>query len=93
MASPTSEVLRTALPRAARSASTARSTRAASSVRPKCSRSMPTATILSVGMLLEHLGRSEEAARVERAVETDLAARGSAVRSTPEVGDAIASLL
>src|SRR5689334_13247494 len=53
----------------------------------------PTATILSVGMLLEHLGRTDEAARVERAVEADLAARGSAVRSTTEVGDAIASLL
>jgi 3-isopropylmalate dehydrogenase len=53
----------------------------------------PTATILSVGMLLEHLGRADEAARVERAVEADLAARGSAVRSTTEVGDAIASLL
>jgi len=44
-------------------------------------------------MLLEHLGRADEAARVERAVEADLAARGSAVRSTAEVGDAIASLL
>jgi len=53
----------------------------------------PTATILSVGMLLEHLGRSDEAARVERAVEADLVARGSAVRSTSEVGDAIASFL
>ena len=53
----------------------------------------PTATILSIGMLLEHLGRTDEAARVERAVAADLAGRGSAVRSTPEVGDAIASLL
>ena len=38
----------------------------------------PTATILSVGMLLEHLGRTDEAARVERAVAADLAERGSA---------------
>lgn len=53
----------------------------------------PTATILSVGMLLEHLGRGEEAARVERAVAADLAERGAAVRSTPEVGDAIANRL
>ena len=53
----------------------------------------PTATILSVGMLLEHLGRTDEAARVERAVAADLATRGSGVRSTPQVGDAIASLL
>jgi 3-isopropylmalate dehydrogenase len=44
-------------------------------------------------MLLEHLGRTDEAARVERAVESDLASRGSAVRSTSGVGDAIASLL
>lgn len=53
----------------------------------------PTATILSVAMLLEHLGRADEAVRVERAVAADLAARGRAVRSTPEVGDAIANLL
>jgi 3-isopropylmalate dehydrogenase len=53
----------------------------------------PTATILSVAMLLEHLGRHEEAAKVESAVAADLAARGSAVRSTPEVGDAIAARL
>jgi 3-isopropylmalate dehydrogenase len=53
----------------------------------------PTATILSVGMLLEHLGRPDEAARVERAVEADLAARENVVRSTPEVGDAIAARL
>jgi 3-isopropylmalate dehydrogenase len=53
----------------------------------------PTATILSVAMLLEHLGRCDEATRVERAVAADLAERGSAVRSTPEVGDAIAARL
>jgi 3-isopropylmalate dehydrogenase len=53
----------------------------------------PTATILSVSMLLEHLGRGEDAARVERAVAADLAQRGSAVRSTPEIGDAIAARL
>jgi 3-isopropylmalate dehydrogenase len=53
----------------------------------------PTATILSVSMLLEHLGHAEDAARVERAVAADLAERGGAVRSTSEVGDAIASRL
>ena len=37
----------------------------------------PTATILSVGMLLAHLGRTAEAERVERAVAADLAERGS----------------
>ena len=53
----------------------------------------PTATILSVSMLLQHLGRTEEAARVEQAVAADLAARRGAVRSTSEVGDAIVARL
>src|SRR3954462_5833718 len=53
----------------------------------------PTATILSVGMLLAHLGRTEEAQRVERAVAADLAERGRAPRSTSAVGDAIAARL
>ena len=48
----------------------------------------PTATILSVALLLDHLGLSDEAARVEKAVLTDLAARTGA-RRTSEVGDAI----
>ena len=38
----------------------------------------PTATVLSVSMLLAHLGLADEAARVERAVAADLAERGSA---------------
>jgi 3-isopropylmalate dehydrogenase len=50
----------------------------------------PTATILSVALLLDHLGLSDEAARVERAVLTDLAGR-TGPRRTSEVGDAIAS--
>ncbi len=53
----------------------------------------PTATILSVGMLLAHLGRAAEAQRVERAVAADLAERGSTARSTSAVGDAIAARL
>lgn len=53
----------------------------------------PTATILSVGMLLAHLGRADEAARVERAVAADLAERGTTPRSTGAVGDAIAARL
>jgi 3-isopropylmalate dehydrogenase len=52
----------------------------------------PTATVLSVAMLLDHLGHQEEAARVESAVAKDLAARGDAVRSTAQVGDALAAL-
>ncbi len=51
----------------------------------------PTATILSVAMLLEHLGRSDEAARVEAAVAADLAVRGDAVRTTTQIGDAVAA--
>lgn len=50
----------------------------------------PTATILSVAMLLEHLGRNDEARRVQDAVAADLAARGDASRSTTQIGDAIA---
>jgi 3-isopropylmalate dehydrogenase len=50
----------------------------------------PTATILSVAMLLSHLGRSDEAARIEAAVAADLASRGPRARSTTQVGDAIA---
>jgi len=52
----------------------------------------PTAAILSVGMLLDHLGRPEDAFRVEQAVASDLFDRGIATRSTSQVGDAIAAL-
>jgi 3-isopropylmalate dehydrogenase len=54
----------------------------------------PTATVLSVAMLLEHLGLDKGAARVEQAVAADLsdrAQRGSATRRTAEIGDAIAA--
>jgi 3-isopropylmalate dehydrogenase len=52
----------------------------------------PTATVLSVGLLLEHLGLAEAARRVDAAVAADLAARsGSAPRSTSAVGDALAA--
>ncbi|MBF4623688.1 3-isopropylmalate dehydrogenase [Clavibacter sp. VKM Ac-2872] len=52
----------------------------------------PTAAILSVALLLDHLGLPEAAARVTAAVTADLAARadaGTAPRSTAEVGDAV----
>ena len=52
----------------------------------------PTAAILSVAMLLDHLGRPEEALRVEQAVAFDLRTRGAGARSTTEVGDAIAAM-
>lgn len=53
----------------------------------------PTAAILSVGLLLAHLGDDAAAQRVQDAVSADLAARGDAPRSTTEVGDAIAARL
>jgi 3-isopropylmalate dehydrogenase len=63
----------------------------------------PTATILSVAMLLEHVGHDKAAARIEQAVAVDLADRvagrpagsqpgaGRVPRSTAEIGDAIAA--
>ena len=53
----------------------------------------PTATVLSVAMLLEHLGHTDEAARVEGAVAKDLAERGETRRGTSEIGDALLGLL
>ncbi|MFE9398882.1 3-isopropylmalate dehydrogenase [Streptomyces flavidovirens] len=51
----------------------------------------PTATILSVALLLRHLGHEAEAGRIEAAVSADLAERdGSTVRTTDEIGDALA---
>ncbi len=49
----------------------------------------PTATVLSVALLLEHLGEAAAAQRVEQAVAADLAARGGVVRSTAEVGQSL----
>ena len=51
----------------------------------------PTATILSVAMMLTHLGLDDAAARVEAAVVADLAERGERVRSTADVGSEIAA--
>lgn len=53
----------------------------------------PTAAIGSVALLLDHLGLEEEAQRVTRAVEADIATRDGAPRSTAQVGDAIATAL
>ncbi|MFF2494947.1 3-isopropylmalate dehydrogenase [Agromyces sp. NPDC058064] len=51
----------------------------------------PTAAILSVALLLDHLGLAEASAKVSRAVAADIAERGGATRTTSEVGDAIAA--
>ena len=53
----------------------------------------PTATIMSVAMLLDHVGLPEAARDVEKAVAADLASRGDAKRTTAQVGDAILSRL
>ncbi|MGW2180853.1 3-isopropylmalate dehydrogenase [Streptomyces sp. NPDC001732] len=51
----------------------------------------PTATILSVALLLRHLGHEAEAVRIEDAVCADLAERdGAAARTTDQIGDALA---
>jgi 3-isopropylmalate dehydrogenase len=51
----------------------------------------PTATVLSVALMLEHLGQAAAAARVLAAVEADLTSRGTTVRNTHQIGDAIAA--
>ena len=53
----------------------------------------PTATVMSVAMLLRHLGLADAARDVERAVESDLSTRGEAKRSTSQVGDALVKAL
>lgn len=50
----------------------------------------PTAAILSVALLLDHLGLADESARVTRAVEDDIATREGS-RTTAQIGDAIAA--
>ncbi len=53
----------------------------------------PTATVLSVALLLEHLGHAVAAAEVEAAVAEDLRTRGAAPRSTSQVADALLARL
>ena len=53
----------------------------------------PTAAILSVAMMLDHVGLADAARTVESAVQADLASRGSKRRSTAGVGDAITAAL
>ncbi len=51
----------------------------------------PTATILSVALLLRHLGYEAQAVRIEDAVSADLAERDGTFRSTDVIGDALAA--
>lgn len=57
------------------------------------SKADPTATILSVALMLDHLGMPEHAARINDAVTADVAARDGSPRSTSEVATAIAAAL
>lgn len=51
----------------------------------------PTAAILSVALLLRHLGDEDNAAKIEQAVAADISFRGNQAISTTEVGDRIAA--
>jgi len=53
----------------------------------------PTAAVMSVALLLNHLGENAAAARVDAAVADHLATRGGATLSTREVGDRILARL
>jgi 3-isopropylmalate dehydrogenase len=52
----------------------------------------PTATVLSVGLLLEHLGRTDQAKKVNAAVAFDLSTRAQGPVRTADVGDRLAAL-
>ncbi|KUI00004.1 3-isopropylmalate dehydrogenase [Mycobacterium sp. IS-3022] len=53
----------------------------------------PTAAVMSVALLLSHVGEIDAAARVDKAVEQHLATRGDATLSTTQIGDRIAANL
>ncbi len=53
----------------------------------------PTATVMSVAMMLRHLGLDDAAVDVEKAVEQDILQRGTAKRSTKDVGDSLVKAL
>jgi 3-isopropylmalate dehydrogenase len=54
----------------------------------------PTAAVLSVALLLDHLGRSDAARRIEAAVAFDLATRDHGANShTRSIGDRLAALV
>ena len=53
----------------------------------------PTATVMSVAMMMDHLGYADAAGEIERAVSADLLVRGDKKRSTTEIGDALLAQL
>ena len=53
----------------------------------------PTAAVMSVALLLAHVGEGDAAARVDKAIEAHLATRGERRLSTSQIGDLIAGKL
>jgi 3-isopropylmalate dehydrogenase len=53
----------------------------------------PTAAILAVALLLKHRGFEAEGAKIEQAVEKDLAQHIGETRSTDAIGDDIIAVL
>ena len=53
----------------------------------------PTAAVMSVALLLAHVGEGDAAARVDKAIEAHLATRGEQRLSTSQIGDLIAGKL
>jgi 3-isopropylmalate dehydrogenase len=53
----------------------------------------PTAAVMSVALMLAHVGQTEAAARVDKAVAQHLATRGDEKLSTTEIGERIAAAL
>jgi 3-isopropylmalate dehydrogenase len=53
----------------------------------------PTAAIMSVALMLSHVGEDAAAARVDKAVEKHLATRGDQKLSTTQIGDRVAAAL
>ena len=53
----------------------------------------PTAAIMSVALLLAHVGEDDAAARVDKAVEAHLSTRGDQQLSTTQIGDRVAAAL
>jgi 3-isopropylmalate dehydrogenase len=53
----------------------------------------PTATVMSVAMMLNHLALTDAAADVDRVVAHDLLTRGTTKRSTSEIGSALVAAL
>lgn len=51
----------------------------------------PTATVLSIAMMLNHLGQGQAANDIESAVAKDLATRADTKRSTTQIGQALAA--